>query len=99
VEDKDGFGGDEGELPAYNQDGKLTLFAQTTFEEDKAVLFVDLLGFSRLTLKWPVIKDQFWLLDRPSEQDFLRVRLEATGNNRLREQPSNRDVHALQSGH
>jgi hypothetical protein len=74
---------DDEDLPSHDSEGRLSLVAQTMFEEDRAVLFVDLLGFSRLTLKWPVVKDQFWLLDRPNKQDFLRVRLESTGNNRL----------------
>jgi hypothetical protein len=76
--------GDEGDDPsARAPDGKLTLAAKTTFEESKAVLFVDLLGFSRLTIKCPVIRDDFWIMDRPNRADFLCVRLEATDNNRL----------------
>jgi hypothetical protein len=74
---------DDDDPPSKTPDGKLTLAAQTMFEENKAVLFVDLLGFSRLTLKWPVLRDQFWIMDRPNRKDFLRVRLEAAGNNRL----------------
>jgi hypothetical protein len=74
---------DDDDPPSRTPDGKLTLAAQTMFEKDKAVLFVDLLGFSRLTLKWPVLRDQFWIMDRPNREDFLRVRLESTGDNRL----------------
>ena len=47
------------------------------------MLYVDLLGFSNLTLKWPVLRDDFWIMDRPNREDFLRVRLESTGSNRL----------------
>ena len=52
-------------------------------EDYRAVVFVDLLGFSDLTLKWPVIEDEFRVLDRPNKIDFLGVRLESVGNNRL----------------
>jgi hypothetical protein len=34
-------------------------------------------------LKWPVLEDEFRVLDRPDPEDFLRVRLESVGNNRL----------------
>jgi hypothetical protein len=46
-------------------------------------LFVDLLGFSNLTLKWPIVEEHFRLLDRPNKENFLSVRLNAAGNDRL----------------
>lgn len=51
--------------------------------ETKAVVYVDLLGFSALTEACPVDADDFAVLDRPNKEDFLRVKLESVGNNRL----------------
>ncbi len=51
--------------------------------DDKAVLFVDLLGFSVLTQECRVDEGDFAVLDRPNRNDFLGVRLESVGNNRL----------------
>jgi hypothetical protein len=74
---------DDDDPPARDAQGRLTREARTYMEENKAVLFVDLLGFSRLTLKWPVLRNEFWLMDRPNREDFLRARLESMGENKL----------------
>ena len=51
--------------------------------DEKAVLYVDMLGFSALTEKFPVETADFAVVDRPNKKDFLRVKFEALGNNKL----------------
>jgi hypothetical protein len=51
--------------------------------DQKAVLFVDLLGFGALTESCVVDSEVFAVLDRPNENDFLRVRWESIEMNRL----------------
>lgn len=51
--------------------------------DEKAVLFVDMLGFANLTEQCSVDVDDFAELDRPNPNDFLTVRFESVGNNKL----------------
>ena len=53
--------------------------------DEKAVLFVDMLGFSNLTEQCSIEEEDFAELDRPNPKDFLRVRFEAVGENKLLE--------------
>jgi hypothetical protein len=48
--------------------------------DEKAVLFVDMLGFANLTEQCSVEQDDFAQLDRPNPRDFLGVRIDAVGN-------------------